>query len=1096
MTATRFTLTLLFLTFPIHAQITLATVGGTIKDASGGVIPGATVEARDLATNQTRSTKTSGAGEYILSDLAAGHYELKITFTGFKTYVRPDIELEVSQHATIDATLETGSSEQTLTVEATAPLLNVTSSVGQVVDNNIIDNVPLDGRTFWELTELTPGAAPQPVTQGTTGNGKDIRASFVSVTINGTSNIWTGWNLDGANITEPQLGGTLIQPNVDAIQEFRVDGANMASEYGHTPTLINASLKSGSNGFHGDLFEFVRNSAMDARNYFYNPPAGSGLKNEPLQRNQFGFTLGGPLVKNKTFFFADMEETRIRQGQDNNNTVPSDANRTGVFTSKITDPTNGTAFPNNTIPTSRISPQAAFLLPDIPLSNFIVGSSYRAVLITKLAINTAKADLRLDHALTHLDQLSGHYSVSDNSEGDPNAFPALGTATLHSRAQNAVLTENHLFGAHWINNARVSYYRSIFLFGAIEQGVNIDQEAGIQGFQGLTSIPSFPTISISGYTSFTGSPSDQRPKSNRIRDWVYGDTVSFSNGKNDVKLGAELMHQTLAFFNGQNSEGNFTFNGGYTGNGFADFLLGYPYQVVRDYYRDLYGSVGNFWSFFAQDNYRVTPNLTINAGFRWEINPFYLGVRGQKAGFDVSNGKVIIPSDFDQTAQPLSVSLLQQFGDRIETTGSVGLPNTIQPTSGGPAPRIGLAWRPFGSNTWAVRSAYGVFWVFPDDNLINNTIGTVPFIASQTVINDPAGTYPPSRTFGNFFLGQPVTSPNTSGAVCSFGYVAASCSTPNVYGGQPDAKDTYVQQWNFGVQHQLTASQSIDLAYVANKSTHLNQGLSINDPLPGPGTVQARRPYPQWGTITYPVFNENGNFNSLQAKYQIRAWRDLNLLAAFAHGKCIDNGSGEAGTTVSLLHTYRAVCDYDQTNVFSGSFSYLLPFGKGQHGWMAQSIKGWRFAGIVTLRSGLPYTPVWGTDVANTGVGSQRPELVAPPATLANVACWYYVAANPSCKALDPTGATAFIAPAQYTYGDSGRNILRADDLKQINFSLQRIFAFAESRRLEFRGELFNALNHPTFSAPNTTVNSSSGGQVTSTSNAGRVVQLALKLYF
>jgi hypothetical protein len=1091
MTATRLALSLFFTALPVLAQITSATLGGTIKDASGGVIPGATVEARDLATNLTRSTKTNGTGEYVIPDLAAGHYHLKITFAGFKTYIRPDIELEVSQHATVDATLETGSAEQTLTVEATAPLLNISSSVGQVVDNNIIDNVPLDGRTFWELAELTPGAAPQPVTQGTTGNGKDIRASFVSVTINGTSNIWTGWNLDGANITEPQLGGTLIQPNVDAIQEFRVDGANMFAEYGHTPTLINASLKSGSNGFHGDLFEFVRNSDLDARNFFYTPPAGSSLKNEPLQRNQFGFTFGGPIVKNKTFFFADMEETRIRQGQDNNDTVPSAAQRSGVFSSKITDPTTGAAFPNNVIPASRISPQAAFLLPDIPLSNYLLGTTSRAILITKLAINTAKADLRLDHSLTRADQLSGHYSVSDNSEGDPNAFPALGTANLHSRAQNAVLSENHLFGARWINNARVSYYRSIFLFGAIEQGVNVDQEAGIQGFADTTPIQSFPNISISGYTGFTGSPSDQRPKSNRIRDWVYGDTVSYSNGKNDVKFGAELMHQTLAFYNGQNSVGNFTFNGQYTGNGIADFLLGYPYSVTRDYYRNLYGSVGNFWSFFVQDNYRLTSNLTLNVGFRWEINPFYDGIRGQKAGFDVATGKVIVPSDLDPTAQPLTVALQQQFADRIETTGSVGLPNSIQPTSGGPAPRIGIAWRPFGSNNWAIRSAYGIFWVFPDDNLINNTIGTVPFIASQTVINDPAGSTAPSRTFGNYFLGQPVTSPNTTGAVCSFGYVAASCSTPNVYGGAPNVKDTYVQQWNFGVQRQLTAATSIDVAYVANKSTNLNQGLSINDPLPGPGTVQARRPYPQWGTITYPVFNENGNFNSLQAKYQIRAWRDLSLLAAYAHGKCIDYGSGEAGTTVTLLHSYRAVCDYDQTNVFSGSFHYALPFAKRN-----VLVKGWQFSGILTLRSGLPYTPVWGTDVANTGVGSQRPELVAPPATVGNVACWYYVAANPTCKALDPRGATAFIAPAQYTYGDSGRNILRADDLKQINFSLQRIFAFAETRRVEFRGELFNALNHPTFSAPSTTVNSSSGGQVSSTSNSGRVVQLALKLYF
>jgi hypothetical protein len=1107
LTKMRTTFLFAFATFlmalPLAAQISQATLSGTVRDSTGAVIPNATVEIRNLATNFTRTVKTGPQGEYVIADLAAEHYLARISFAGFKTGVLPDLELQVGQHATYDAVLETGSIDQQLTVEAIAPLLNsANSSVGQVVDSSIIDSVPLDGRGFWELTALTPGAAPQPVTQGTTGNGKNIRASFVSVTINGTSSIWTGWNLDGANITEPQLGGTLIQPNVDAIQEFRVEGANMPAEYGHTPTLINASLKSGSNGFHGDLFEYIRNSAIDARNFFYFPPAGSSVKNEPLQRNQYGFTLGGPIRRNKTFFFADLEKTNIRQGQDNNSVVPSQAQLTGAFGgTKITDPTTHVQFPNNQIPASLISPQARFLLPYIPASNYLQGSTYRAVLIAKLGIDATKADLRLDHQITVNDQLSGHYSVGENSENDPNAFPALGAATLHSRAQSAVISENHIFSPRWINNAKVSYYRSIFLFGAILQGTNIDQMAGIQGFADTTSIQSFPTIALSGYASFTGSPSDQRPKSNRIRDWVYGDTMSFSNGRHDVKFGAELMHQTLGYFNGSSSVGNFTFNGQISGNAFADFLLGYPYQVTRDYYKNLYGNAGNFWSVYALDNFRVTQNLTVNLGVRWERNPFYDGIRGQKAGFDAATGKVVIPSNFDPTSQALSQSLLAAFGDRIETTRSLGLPESIQPASGGFAPRVGFAWRPFGSNKWAIRSAYGIFYVFPDDNLINNTEGSVPFIASQTVINDipPAS---PSRTLGDFFLGQPVVVANPTHQVCSFGFAAASCSTPNLYGGDLHSKDTYVQQWNFSAQRQLTTRTSFDLAYVGNKSTHLNQLLSINDPLPGAGAIQNRRPYLQWGTISYPVFTENSNFNSLQMKYQVRDWHDVTVLASYAHGKCIDYGSGEGGTTISLVRSYRAVCDYDQPNVFSGSFNYLLPFGKGKNflsggsGWQQLMVRGWQVAGIVTLRNGLPFTPVTGTDIANTGVSNQRPNVIGTPTVVGDVACWYYVAANTGCKTLAPNATSAFSTPAQYTYGNSGRNILRGDSLQQVNFSLQRSFYITESKRLQFRGEFFNALNHPVFGTPGTNVTSSSGGQVSSTVNAARVLQGALKLYF
>ncbi|HEY3838380.1 MAG TPA: TonB-dependent receptor [Bryobacteraceae bacterium] len=1095
---------LAMITGHLYAQISLATLSGTIKDPTGAVVPNAAVELRNLATNQVRSVKTGAGGEYVITDLAAEHYEFKVTFAGFKSYVVRDVELQVGQHASIDATLETGSLDQQLTVEATTPLLNAaSSSVGQVVDSSIIDNIPLDGRSFWELTALTPGAAPQPVTQGTVGNGKDIRASFVSVTINGTSNIWTGWVLDGANITEPQLGGTLIQPNVDAIQEFRVEGANMPAEYGHTPTLINASLKSGSNGFHGDLFEYVRNSAIDARNYFYNPPPDTKLTNEPLQRNQYGFTIGGPIRRDKTFFFADLEKTSIRQGQDNNSVVPSAAMRAGNFGgTKIVDPLTRVQFPNNVIPASRISPQAAFLLPDIPLANFLQGGTSRSVLITKLAIDTTKADMRLDHQLSAKNQLSGHYSISNNSEGDPNPFPALGLAGLNSRAQSAVLSDTHIFSPRWINVAKVSYYRSIFLFGAILQGTNIDQQAGIQGFADTTPIQSFPSISVSGYTGFTGSPSDQRPKSNRIRDWVYGDTVSFSNGRHDIKLGAELMHQTLGFFNGSSSVGNFTFNGQLSGNAFADFLLGFPYQVTRDYYKNLYGSVGNFWSVFGQDNIRITQNLTLNLGLRWERNPFYDGIRGQKAGYDVATGKVVIPADFDPTSQALSRQLLAAFGDRIETTSSLGLPQSIQPASGGVAPRVGFAWRPFGSSKWAIRSAYGIFYVFPDDNLINNTEGSVPFIASQTVITDLPPAVP-TRTFGDFFLGQPVFAPNpTPGQTCPFGFAAASCSTPNLYGGELHSKDTYVQQWNFSVQRQFNSHLSLDLAYVGNKSTHNNQLLSINDPLPGAGAIQTRRPYPQWGTISYPTFGENSNFNSVQSKLQIRTWHDLTVLASYAHGKCIDYGSGEGGTTIALLHAYRAVCDYDQPNIFSGSFHYMLPFGKGKAflsdaGKLTQlAVRGWQFAGIVTLRNGLPFTPVLGTDVANTGVSNQRPNVIGTPVMVGTVACWFYVAANTSCVQADPGTQSAFASPAQYTYGNAGRNILRADSLQQVNFSVERTFYLSERYRTQFRGEIFNALNHPSFAAPGTNVTASSGGQISSTVNAARVVQLALKFYF
>jgi hypothetical protein len=393
-----------------------------------------------------------------------------------------------------------------------------------------------------------------------------------------------------------------------------------------------------------------------------------------------------------------------------------------------------------------------------------------------------------------------------------------------------------------------------------------------------------------------------------------------------------------------------------------------------------------------------------------------------------------------------------------------------------------------------------MFYIFANNSNINNTIASVPFVAAQTVFN---GSPVPTRNFGNFFQGEPVVALNPNpGQMCSFGFVALSCSTPTVWGGDLHPQPSYLQQWNFSVQRQLSAATSLDVAYVGNKSTHLSQGLQINDPLPGPGAIQARRPFQQWGAITYPAFWENANYNGLQAKLEMRAWRGLNLLASYGYSKCIDSGSGEGGTTISMLRFYRAVCDYDVPQNLAASFNYQIPMGKGHQlfgsssGWMQQVFSGWELAGIFTERSGQPFSPTVAGDPANTGVAS-RPDLVGAPVLPHTVNCWFYTSANSLCSAAAPGTRDAFVPPpSQLRYGNAGRNILRADFLNQVDFTIIKVFRLSESKRLQARGEFFNILNHPTFSAPSTDITSSSGGQVSSTLNSARVIQLALKVSF
>jgi hypothetical protein len=1091
-----------------HAQISNATLTGSVTDSTGALVPGATVEAKNKATQLARTATTDSSGEYVIPDLPPAHYTLTFRSAGFKVSVVPDVELLVAQRAQINAKLEIGQVDQSLTVEATAPILDTASAaVGQVVNTQSVEHMPLNGRSFWQLTSLTPGATYNPGGQTTHTGGSTIRASVVAVNINGGAQNETGWSLDGAFITEMQSGGTLVQPTVDALQEFKVESANMAAEYGHTPNMVNVTMKSGGNQFHGTLFEFVRNSYFDARNFFYVPPVGSTLQNEPLRRNQYGFTVGGPIVRNKTFFFADWERTGLLQGVDFNNVVPSVAQRSGDFSQllqgskplQLKDPLSGNPYPGNVIPASAISQQGKFFLPYLPTPNSVVGSTNYSALTNDLLQHQIRADMRVDQVLSASTQIMARYSINNNDESDPNPFTTLGTFPLFSRGQNATTSLTHVFSPRWVMDARMSYYRSYFLFGPTLGGTNFNQQAGVKGFDDTTSIYSFPEITLTGYATFNGSPFDQRPKSNRHKNWQYATNMSYSSGRHSIKFGAELLQETAAYVNGSNSVGVFNFVGTYSGNAFADFLLGYPDSVTRDYFKQLNGYFGNFFSSYVQDSYRLTQNLTINAGIRFELNGFYSGIRGQKSAFDLTTGKLIIPSSIDPAVQPLTSTLTPLFSDRIEYTKQLGLPNSIQSPQPDFAPRFGFAWRPGSSEKMVVRGSYGIFYLFPDGGNINNFVATVPFVASTTIVNDRPPVKP-TRTWADFFLGQPNVAPNPNpGQPCAFGFVANSCATPNVDSGAINLQATYIQEWNVAVQRQITSSTSIDIAYVGSKSTHLQTQPSINDPAPGPGAIQARRPYPQWGTAVYGTFDGFGTYHALQAKFESRNYHGLTTLLSYAYSKCLDKG---AGVTQYFQRFNKGVCDYDLPSVFTGSFDYQLPVGRGKQflshapGYVNQVLGGWELAGVLTLRSGLPFTPTINGDVANTGVSNQRPLVVGTPTIVGQPSCWFYISANPSCVALDPSGTNAFAAPATYTYGNSGRNILRANALKQLDFTLLKTFAVRERMGFEFRAEIFNILNHPVFAAPSTAINSSSGAQVSSTLNAARIIQLALKFRF
>ena len=1070
------------------AQSANATLSGFVRDSSGAFIPHASVVAESLATHQTYKAVTGNGGEYTIVDLPIGDYKVTTTADGFKLSLAPHITLQTAQAASLDVWLAPGAVSEQVVVTDTLPIVNTQdSSVGQVVEGRSIESVALNGRAFWQLVALTPGATYTPGGQGTRTGGGSLRSSSVAVQINGTGFIFNGWSLDGVDITEYEQGGTNVQPNVDSLAEFKVLSANMPAAYGHTPNVVSATMKSGGNAFHGTAFEFLRNDAADAHNYF------ARTNKNILKRHQFGGVIGGPIIKDRLFFFTDFEETRQSQGIVYANTVPTDAMRRGDFSAaakKPINPATGQRFTNDQVP---ISPQAAYFLQFMPTQAQANFSAPQRLLIQK-------GDGKIDYAMGTRDHWMGRYSITDNDEQDPNPFPALGVQPLHSRAQNIAVTEAHTFGSHWLNEAKFGLYKDIFLFGAVLPGTNFLANAGITGYEQTQLTPSFPYITLSGYTAFNGSGVNNLPKSNRIRTWQYDDTVSYTRGAHEVSFGLQFYHQRHTFFNGQNQEGAFSFTTNYTGDAFSDFLLGYPASATRAYPLELYGSLGNWWDLFVQDNWRPRPDLTINVGLRYEHNPFYDGLNGQANAIDYTTGKLVIPTDhggqlINPQAQPEEPLLYPLFKDRLESSESLGLPQSIHRTGPGVfAPRLGFAYRVGGSDKTVVRGAYGLFPIYFDSNMSLQWVKAPPFEIVQTVNASSKTT--PSFTWQNPFNGSPLVAANPNpGQPCANTTTAyLSCVAPAIWTSPLVMKHTYMHQYSLAVQRQIINNLSIEVAYVGNNTIH-NQLISTPDnvPTPGAGAIQARRPYPQWGVFNLGNTYGSANYNSLQVKVEKRFSDGFQLLGSYAHSRCLDNGSSESGPqSLGQLARFYGPCDHDLAHVLTISSVYSLPFGKGRalldnaNHVVNSVVSGWEVAGIYTARSGTPYTPVLSSDVANNGTSGQFPNRVPGAGMGALVhptpAHWFNTA--------------AFSIPAAYTFGNSSRNVLNGDGLVQLDMTLKKIFAIHEKTNAEFRIEAFNIANHATFSNPNATIGSSSAGTVTSTVNSNRTLQAAIKVNF
>lgn len=1092
----------------MHAQVEQGRFVGRITDAQGASVAGATVQARNLDTNIVQTAVTNDAGEYVITPVLAGNYTVTANATGFSKAATQRIEVQIGQIVRQDVALTVGAANEVVEVTTTAPLLSTDSATsGQVITNQQLTELPLNGRGFYQLASLTPGAALLPPT----GNSLAIRPEVVNGNvISGIRGSATSFLLDGVDVSEQHQGGTFIQTSIDALQEFSVQQSPYSAEFNRGGAFFNATTKSGTNRLHGTLFEFFRNDALDAKRYFL----PTTQRKQKLRRNQFGANLGGPLTipklyrgQDRTFFFFNYEGLRLTNGLPFTGAVPSDAQRTGQFTRNIYDRTNlvngvPQQFPGNRIPQSRLSPQALAIQQYYPRQNTSAGTfSYAG----NQTIGFDQFISRLDHQITPKHRLTGRWVYVKQNEVDPNFSPTLQFASLTSWGQDieASLTSN--VGATMVNEFRTHYLPSHVRLTAFLQGTDFNGQFGVTGFSDLLrpgAGGAFPDYAWSGYNSLQGQGFDQRPKSQDRKAFEISDNYTILHGRHSYKFGTLVRYYQWLGYDSRNYTGSFSFNGNATnnattasaasantGDAYADFLLGYPSAVTRSYPANNFGGQGWYRQFFFQDDVRASDRLTLNLGLRYEYSPWLSGYRGQVGTFDPSQPKPIIVSGSgltpDLSAQYAAPRAYQIFGQYITTSSQVGLPSTITRADKTQfAPRVGLTFS-VDSKT-VIRGGFGMFYE-PEGTSGRVNLNILPYLLEET--QNQTQNVTPTRTLANYFLGNPLGS---------------ASANPNLNPARIYANMGTNIHYSLGVQRQLSSKDLFEVAYVHNRGVHLNSTNNFNTPSPGPGAVQGRRPYTQWANITFQTQDLSSNYDSLQTKFDHRFSHGFNVLASYTFSKWLQyNQSPALGGNTGYEY---ALSPYDVPHNFAVSGTLQLPVGHGRKylnnsgGFVNAILGGWQLQTLNVVRSGTPYTPVVSSDIANTGVGGQRPDLsrVTTPGYVKTLNSWFdrglYIRGDRFANGTVNGGART--GNDVYRYGQVRANTLRSDIYRQFDASVFKNFALPHESTLSFRAEFFNLPNTPSFGAPNATVDVAAGGQVTTTSNNSRNLQFALKYNF
>lgn len=1051
-----------------------AQVTGHVIDASGAVVPGTEISLTNLANSFKRDTVTNEEGYFAIPLLNPGKYEISVRKGGFKPIIQSGITLEVEQVARLDFKLETGTLSETVTVTGTGPVLErETSSVGQVIENKTVVTLPLKGRNYSELVALMPGATPNQGSRAADG-----------ISLNGNRTFQNTYLIDGVDNNNYILGvdtnsTQALRPSVDAIQEFKVESANYSAEYGRSAGgIISLAVKSGTNEFHGSGFEFLRNDKLDANNWFSNR---AKLSRPPLRYNQFGGTFGGPIWRNHSFFFASYQGTRDIRARTATTTVPRQEMTRGDFGAiNIYDPANvvGGArvqFTNNIIPDSRIDPVGRRLAALYPPANQ-PGTVNNYVTNVPITDDAHQLDVRGDHRLGASDTLFVRYSWSDReiTQGSFFAPPGNGGNGFGDfplvqlpHAWSIAAGETKVISASLVNEVRIGFTRneSNQLSPAARSLYDQFGIKGVPQINGLTGLPTFTVVNFASLGDRTFAPN---PK--RVGVFQLNDNLFWTRGNHTLKFGGDLRLRHNFAGTSNIARGSFTFNGQFTsrvpgtgaGSAAADLLLGLTSSAQLS--TVLTGDFSDhYYGFYVNDTWRVTPRLTLNLGLRYELQTPMSEASNKIANFDLNSGSPTFGTLVNASAG----------GIRERSFSDLDRNNF--------APRVGFAYE-LAPKT-VLRGSFGIFY------------GGLGY---QAIAQSGAANLPYAVNINNVSA----TTAATSGVILSNGFPPNFLDPKNAVnpGAVAVARDfpiSEVYQWNLNVQRELWGQTVLSFAYVGSGSARLRGFNDLNAPPPGTGAINPRRPFPTFGAITHVSPFAHASYHAFQAKTERRFSKGFSLLSAYTWSHSMDNSvDGEDSGNGPVIpqdprntNAEKASSGIDLRHRWVTSAIYDLPFGR-KNGSLnpnaaARAIfGGWQLGGIFNVQTGFPMSPAVTPNPANTTTPARPNRLRDPNLTRGErtVDRWY--------------DRTAFATPAQFNFGNSARNVIRAPGLVNLDLLIARNFQVTERFRIEFRAELYNATNSVHLGRPNVTTNAAQAGRITSTQSPNRQVQFGLRLVY